>query len=84
MRIITGWAKTVKINTYYMVNLNKYELLTFEKATRILYYNFSTDAKAFKSAMEDLMISTDKPHKHIAPAWYENYQQYLIDNKNEH
>lgn len=65
-----------------MRDMNKYENLTFEEATRIIYWNFSTDLKAFKSTMEDLMETDEPPSKCIAPKWYTDYRNFHIENKN--
>lgn len=66
-----------------MTNLNKYENLTFEEATHIIYFNFSNDVRAFKSTMEDLMVGEHAPHKCIAPKWYDNYRDTISENKND-
>lgn len=65
-----------------MRDLNKYENISFEEATRIIYWNFSTDLRAFKSVMEDLMDGDQPPSKCIAPKWYENFRDFHIQNKN--
>lgn len=64
-----------------MRDLNRYENISFEEATRIIYWNFSRDLRAFKSVMEDLMEGDQPPAKCIAQKWYENYRDYHVENK---
>jgi hypothetical protein len=65
-----------------MRDMNKYENLTFEEATRIIYWNFSNDLKVFKSTMEDLMDGEQQPYKCVAPKWYDCYRDMVAENKN--
>jgi hypothetical protein len=63
--------------------MSTYPNLTFEEATRIIYYHYGDRTGFFKELMEDLMNSADNPANVIAPKWYEDYKQFLIDNKSE-
>ncbi|MFL5811349.1 MAG: hypothetical protein ACJ749_17635 [Flavisolibacter sp.] len=63
-------------------SLSPYEKLTFEEAIRILYYHWGEKAGLFKEFIEDLMGNADSPYRSITPRWYDEYKQYLADNKN--
>jgi hypothetical protein len=54
--------------------------ISFEEASRIIYFVFSHDAKTYRSMMEELLM-TDEPHTAIASRWQESYKQHLKDNK---
>jgi hypothetical protein len=56
--------------------LSNYDNLSFEEATRIIYYVFCSNAKTFMAQMEELMVSPDKPSRSIAPIWYDAYASY--------
>jgi hypothetical protein len=63
-----------------MKSLSAYVKLSFEEATRIIYYHYGDRTGFFKELMEDLMNTSD-PCNIIAPKWYEDYKQFLEDNK---
>lgn len=62
--------------------ISAYQKMSFEEATRVLYYHFSTRAHLFQEMMEDLMSNSEEPYKSITPRWYDEYKQFLEDNKN--
>lgn len=62
--------------------MHAYEKITFEEAVKIIYYQYGTKSPAiFKTVMEDLITRCSEPYKSISPSWYEDYQQFLEDNK---
>jgi hypothetical protein len=69
-----------------MENLSRFESLTFEEATRIIYFQFARDSKGFLAAMETLMdhgMAPGKPFNAIAWIWFDQYKQFCTDNKKE-
>jgi hypothetical protein len=62
--------------------ISKYEQLSFQEVTQIIYYHYSDRAGMFKELMEDLLTNSEEPYKSISPRQYEEYKQYLTDNKN--
>lgn len=63
--------------------LSAYVKLTFEEATRIIYYHYGERPGFFKELMEDLMTNAAEPCNVIAPKWYDDYKQHLADNKSD-
>jgi hypothetical protein len=62
--------------------MTAFEKLTFEDATRVIYYQFGNKPAAmFRDAMEDLIASADEPSRCICRKWYDEYKHYLVDNK---
>lgn len=66
-----------------MSALSTYQNLTFEDATRIIYYHYGDRLPLFKEHMEELLGSTDKPHRAITPKHYDEYRDFLKDNQKE-
>jgi hypothetical protein len=60
--------------------LSAYDKLTFREATDILYWTFDSRSM-FLSLLEDMMSSADEPYQSIAPKWYNDYRDHLIENK---
>lgn len=58
-----------------------YEKISFEEAARILYYHYGDRPGLFKEMMEDLMNNSQAPFESITPRWYDDYKQFLADNK---
>lgn len=63
--------------------LPAYHKISFEDATRIIYFNFSRNSSMFKELMEDLMTNSLEPANCIAPRWYDAYKNHLSENKKD-
>lgn len=63
-------------------SLPAYQEISFEDAARIIYYHYSDRPALFKEFMEDLMTNSDEAYKSISPRQYDEYKQFLTDNKN--
>lgn len=61
--------------------MTTYEKISFEEATRIIYYHWSERPGLFKEFMEELMSSSDPPYMTITPRQYQEYKQFLTENK---
>jgi hypothetical protein len=61
--------------------MTAYEKISFEEATRIVYYHYGERPGLFKELMEDLMNNAEAPFRSITPRGYDEYKQYLSENK---
>lgn len=65
-----------------MISLSKFDSLTFEECTRILYFHFFRSPAIFLALMENLMDNhSDQPCRCIAQIWYDQYAEHITDNK---
>lgn len=64
-----------------MNQLSRFEQITFEEATRILYFIFSRNPRIFQAMMEDLMTGANEPARCITSSWYDQYREFITDNK---
>jgi hypothetical protein len=64
-----------------MKPLSLYEKLSFEDATRIIFFNFHERRDLFTEFMWDLLCA-EAPIDVIPRKWYDDYRQHLTDNKN--
>lgn len=56
--------------------------ITFEEAVKIIWHNCAYNKQLLFEVMNDLVNNSDEPFKMITPFWYDNYKQFLVDNKN--
>lgn len=61
--------------------ISKYENLSFQEATRIIYFMFCREPKVFMQMMEELLDHPDEPKKYVAAGWYEQYRDHITSNK---
>lgn len=56
--------------------------ITFEEAVKIIWHNCAYNKQLLFEVMNDLVNNSEEPFKMITPFWYDNYKQFLADNKN--
>jgi hypothetical protein len=62
--------------------MKAYQNITFEEATRILYFHYSGRPSLFLEFMEDLM-SSERSSDVISPKQYQDYRLQTEENKKE-
>lgn len=63
--------------------ITKFESMTFEDATRVIYFIFHGDPRSFLRVMEDLLDHPDEPNRYVARGWFDQYREYINQNKKE-
>lgn len=63
-----------------MSQLSQFEKLSFEDATRIIFFQFNDRKELFVEFMWDL-ICAEIPIDVVPRKWYEDYRLHLLDNK---
>lgn len=58
----------------------EYKNIKFEEAARILYFMFNGNPRIYMELMVGLM-NAEHPADGIAPTWYQQYKEFLADNK---
>ncbi|MDB5252290.1 MAG: hypothetical protein JWP27_1459 [Flaviaesturariibacter sp.] len=60
--------------------LSTYEQLTFEEASRIMFYCLAFNRQLYTLMMEDLIASGQPAYKSVTPRWYESYRDMITEN----
>lgn len=63
-----------------MNQLSSFDKLTFEDATKVLFYNFNDKKELFTEFIWDL-INAETPNSVVTRKWYEDYKAFIQENK---
>jgi hypothetical protein len=63
------------------ISMSPIEKISFEEAARVIYFMFCREPKIYMKMMEELLDHSEESFKVVAPIWYDQYRNYLKENK---